>query len=445
MSERKHFGTDGVRAVAGVFPLTAPWVMDLGRAAAEVLKQTTHQPTVVIGKDTRHSGDMLEAALAAGLTAQGVNVMHLGVIPTPGVSYLTRSLNATAGVVISASHNPYQDNGIKFFGSTGEKLSDTLELEIEAMMSNLADAPYATGTEMGSVINYTDAERIYINALLEQTPNLSGLRIAIDCANGAAFRIAPRIFQKAGADIFAIYVTPDGRNINHGCGSTHLEHLSRIVAEGNYDFGVAFDGDADRALLVDSKGRLVQGDHMLYLLARARGEKTVVTTLMANMGLEVRLAELGIGLERTDVGDRYVHERMLEKGLHLGGEQSGHVLMTNLSPTGDGILTALRVIAASLQMNQSFDELVDDLKMFPQTLLNVRSTQKHSIAKHPVVQAAVLEAQTRLGKRGRINLRPSGTEPLVRVMVEGENENEILEIAKSIGNVIETVSSESVL
>lgn len=439
MDKRQHFGTDGVRGVAGIHPLTSNWVLDLGRASAEVLKTQKQSPTVVIGKDTRKSGDMLEAALAAGLTAQGVNVVHLGVIPTPGVSFLTRALQADAGVVISASHNPFEDNGIKFFGNSGEKLSDALEREIEAKLDHLENLPSSVGTEMGTVLNYTDAERLYLNFLSSHAPNLSGLKIAMDCANGAAYRIAPRVFQRAGAELFAVYTNPDGRNINKDCGSTHLGRISKIVAEGDFDLGVAFDGDADRALLVDRQGRTVQGDQMLLLLAQARGEKSVVTTLMANMGLEVKLRERGVLLERTAVGDRYVHERMVEKGLTLGGEQSGHILMLDHSPTGDGVLTALRVLAASLELKVSLEQLVDDLTLYPQTLVNVRVLDKQGLSRHPDVQKAVLEAEKRLAGRGRINLRPSGTEPLVRVMVEGESLEEITEIARAVAAVIEGV------
>lgn len=441
---RRYFGTDGIRAVAGVAPLTAGWVLNLGRAAAEVFKHNCPHPTVVIGKDTRHSGDMLEAALAAGLTAQGVHVMHLGVIPTPGVSYLTRTLGADAGVVISASHNPYQDNGIKFFGSNGEKLSDELEAQIELQLAQVDSLTFTTGIHMGSVTNYTDAERIYSGFLLQQAPTLSGLKIVLDCANGAAYRIAPKVFQKMGADVFAIYTNPDGRNINRDCGSTSLSHLKQIVSEGEYHLGVAFDGDADRVLFVDSKGRTLSGDHMLYLLARSRGESAVVTTLMANMGLEVALGHLGISLERTAVGDRYVHERLIERNLCLGGEQSGHILMTDLSPTGDGILSALRVLAALSQLGITLDELYDELPMFPQTLVNVWTRDKHNMAQHPEVMRAISEAEQALKGRGRINLRPSGTEPLVRVMVEGENEAEIQQWAQRVAEAIRRVSTEAV-
>jgi phosphoglucosamine mutase len=438
MSERKYFGTDGVRAVAGAFPLTASWVMALGAAAGEVLKQQNPRASVVIGKDTRQSGDMLEAALAAGLTSRGVNVIHVGVLPTPGVSYLTRHLNADAGVVISASHNPYEDNGIKFFGADGQKLRDATELEIEAAIDRVDMLPPVTGVDLGGVTNYAEAERLYVNYLRTHAPDLSGLRIAMDCANGAAYRVGPKVFQAAGADVFAVYTTPDGRNINRECGSTHLDHLQRIVREGKYDLGVAFDGDADRALFVDSRGNVVHGDHMLLLNARARGEKAVVTTIMANMGLEVKLREAGIPLERTAVGDRYVHERLHDQHLTLGGEQSGHILFLDVSPTGDGVLTALLTLASMRATQTTLDELHDDLVMYPQTLVNVRVADKKAIAVDPAVQAAVTDAEARLHGKGRVNLRPSGTENLIRVMVEGQDAAEIHEIARVLAGVVET-------
>ncbi|GMA14492.1 phosphoglucosamine mutase [Deinococcus metallilatus] len=438
MNERKYFGTDGVRAVAGEFPLTAAWVMNLGAAAGEVLKRQHERPSVVIGKDTRQSGDMLEAALAAGLTSRGVTVIHVGVLPTPGVSYLTRHLGADAGVVISASHNPYQDNGIKFFGRDGQKLSDATELEIEAAIDEVPDFAPVTGVNLGSVTNYTEAERLYINFLLEHAPDLSGLRVAMDCANGAAYRVGPKVFQAAGADVFAVYTTPDGRNINRGCGSTHLDHLQRLVRGGDYDLGVAFDGDADRALFVDSRGNVVHGDHMLLLNARARGDRAVVATIMSNMALEVKLREAGIPLERTAVGDRYVHERLHQQGLTLGGEQSGHVLFLDVSPTGDGVLSALLTLRAMKQLGTTLDELYDELVMFPQTLVNVRVADKKSIARDAAVQLAVSAAESRLSGRGRVNLRPSGTENLIRVMVEGPDEAEIHEVARTLADVVES-------
>ncbi len=430
---RKFFGTDGVRAVAGQEPLTAAWTLALGRAAAEVFKAQSRKPVVVIGKDTRQSGDMLEAALAAGLTAQGVNVIHLGVMPTPGVSYLARQLGATAGVVISASHNPYQDNGIKFFGSSGEKLTDVLELEIEANLER--DLPVVTGVDMGVVTDYREAERLYSSFLADHAPNLTGLKIALDCANGATHRLAPKVFQRAGADVFAVFTNPDGRNINTLCGSTHPETLQKIVRDMNFDLGVAFDGDGDRCLMVDNTGTLIDGDHVLYINGVTRGERTVVATLMSNMGLEVKLREQGIFLERTAVGDRYVHERLLEKGLTLGGEQSGHTLFLDAAPTGDGILSALLTLRAVRSSGKTLAEWREEMPLFPQTLVNIKVKDK-SIANHAQVQAALKVAETKLEGRGRINLRPSGTESLLRVMVEGQSNAEITELAESVAGII---------
>lgn len=437
MSERKYFGTDGVRGVAGEHPLTAQWVMQLGAAAGEVLmRRNNGKASVVIGKDTRKSGDMIEAALAAGLTSRGVNVFHLGILPTPAISFLTRHLNTQAGVVISASHNPYEDNGIKFFAADGQKLNDSTELEIEQALDNVEHLAPLTGTAMGDIINYSDSERLYTDFLSKHAPDLSGMKIALDCANGAAYRLAPRVFQAAGADVFAVYTNPDGRNINRNCGSTHMDHLRLLVREGHYDLGIAFDGDADRALCVDSRGNMIHGDHMLLLNARARGEQSVVSTIMSNMALEVKLKEGGIPLERTAVGDRYVHERLHSKGLNLGGEQSGHVLFLDISPTGDGILTALLTLASMKKLGTTLDDLHDELVMYPQTLINVPVKDKKSIAQDNIVLQAVAEVEAKLSGRGRVNLRPSGTESLIRVMVEGREEQEIYQLAEHLASVV---------
>jgi phosphoglucosamine mutase len=436
---RQFFGTDGVRAVAGQPPLTAAWTLSMGQAAAEVFKAQSRKPSVVIGKDTRQSGDMLEAALAAGLTARGVDVVHVGVIPTPGVSYLTRQLGATAGVVISASHNPFEDNGIKFFGSSGEKLSDALELEIEAWLTR--DLEPVQGVTLGAVTDYREAERLYSSFLMAHAPDLSGLKIALDCANGATHRLAPRVFSKAGAEVFALYTTPDGKNINLGCGSTHPQRLQQVVAEMGFDVGIAFDGDGDRCLFVDSTGALVDGDLALYINGVMRKERTVVATLMSNMGLEVALREAGIALERTAVGDRYVHERLLEKGLSLGGEQSGHTLFLDAAPTGDGMLTALLTLDAVRKSGKTLQQWREAMPLYPQTLVNVRVADKHAVFQHPDVKAALEVAQNALGARGRINLRPSGTESLVRVMVEGPTQDEIDHIAEGVASAIRRASA----
>ncbi len=435
---RSFFGTDGVRSVAGQAPLTAAWTLSLGQAAAEVFKGQSRKPSVVIGKDTRQSCDMLEAALAAGLTARGVNVIHVGVMPTPGVSYLARQLGATAGAVISASHNPYQDNGIKFFGVNGEKLTDTLETQIEANLT--IDFGPVTGSDIGAVTDYREAERLYSQFLMGFAPDLSGLKIALDCANGATHRLAPKIFSKAGADVFAMFTTPDGKNINTHCGSTHPDTLQRVVRDMGFDLGIAFDGDGDRCLLVDDSGTLIDGDHMLFINGVTRGERTVVATLMSNMGLEVKLREHGIALERTNVGDRYVHERLLEKGLTLGGEQSGHTLYLDAAPTGDGMLSALLTLKAVRSSGQSLRQWREAMPLYPQKLVNVRVLDKAAALAHEEVISALKTAEVKLEGRGRINLRSSGTEALLRVMVEAPSETETLELAESVASVIRRVA-----
>lgn len=415
--ERKYFGTDGVRGVAGQPPLTPEFVLKLGQAAGAYFSATNPRPVVLVGKDTRQSGDMLEAALATGLLSQGVRVEHLGVLPTPGVAYLTKTLDATAGVVLSASHNPFQDNGIKFFGSGGEKLPDEAELEIESLLSK--DHPT---THIGTVADFREAERLYLEFLTSHGPRLDGLRIALDTANGATCRLAHRLFQRLGAEVFAIYNTPDGRNINKGCGSTHPDHLQEVVADGGYDVGAAFDGDGDRVILVDHKGRLFHGDHMLYLNALVGRISGAVGTIMSNMGLEVKLREAGIGFHRTAVGDRYVYEKLRQEKLSLGGEQSGHILFLDYAPTGDGMLTAILTLGALRASGQSLADWHDALPMYPQLLKNVRVSDKQALIKNPDLLSAIALAESKMSGQGRVNVRPSGTEPLVRVMVEGPKE-----------------------
>lgn len=415
--ERRYFGTDGVRGVAGEFPLTAEFVLRLGQAAGAYFRRLTPKPTVLLGKDTRESGDFLEAALAAGLLSQGVRVEHLGILPTPGVAYLTRALEATAGVVISASHNPYQDNGIKFFGPGGEKFPDEAEAEIEANLEG--SLPKAS---LGVVSDFREAERLYLEFLRAQGTSLEGLKIAIDCANGATFHLAPKLFQSLGAEVFALYVSPDGKNINKGCGSTHPETLQRIVREGGFDLGIAFDGDGDRALFVDRQGRIVHGDHILYRHALERKEPGVVGTLMSNMALELRLNEAGIEFVRAPVGDRYVLEALKARGLRLGGEPSGHVIFLDRSTTGDGMLTALLSLSLLRQTGEDLTSWYEALPMYPQLLKSIPVSDKAKLVEHPLLQEGIREAERRLAGQGRINVRPSGTEPLVRVMVEGPAE-----------------------
>lgn len=429
--KRRYFGTDGIRGEAGRPPLTPEFVLRLGQAAGRYLRGISERPVVLVGKDTRESGDLLEAALAAGLLSQGVAVEHLGVLPTPGVAFLTAELNADASVVISASHNPYQDNGIKFFGPGGTKLSDEAEAAIEALLEE--DLP----TErIATVRNHQEAERIYMDRLVRIGPRLDGLRIAMDTANGATYRVAPRVFQRLGAEVFALFTTPDGRNINRGCGSTHPETLARIVREGGFDLGVAFDGDGDRVILIDRRGREVHGDHLLYINAVARSEPLVVGTVMSNLGLERTLAERGVTFLRTSVGDRYVYEALVERGGRLGGEQSGHVLFLDRLPTGDGIQTALLTLEALQSTGKPLETWVDELPMYPQTLINVPVPDKRRVMEHPELADWVAHAEAMLGG-GRINVRPSGTEPLVRIMAEGPDEQAVRAAASWLKEQIE--------
>ncbi|MDX2004942.1 MAG: phosphoglucosamine mutase [Meiothermus sp.] len=415
--ERKYFGTDGVRGVAGEPPLTPQFVLRLGQAAGAYFRAHSKRPTVLLGKDTRQSCDMLEAALAAGLMSQGVRIEHLGVLPTPGVAYLTKQLGATAGIMISASHNPYQDNGIKFFSAEGDKLPDLVETEIEGLL----EADLKTDG-IGTVADFREAERMYLDFLSSKGGSLEGLKIALDTANGATFRLAHRLFQRLGAEVFVMFNTPDGKNINTSCGSTHPDFLQKQVVEMGYDLGVAFDGDGDRAMLVDRQGRLFHGDHMMYLNAMVRHEPGVVGTLMSNMGLEVKFREAGITFYRTAVGDRYVYEKLKSSSLSLGGEQSGHVLFLDHAPTGDGMLTAILSLKAMRDSGKDLSEWYDALPMFPQLLKNVRVKDKAALMRSSDLHAAIQTAEGRLSGQGRVNVRPSGTESLVRVMVEGPAE-----------------------
>jgi phosphoglucosamine mutase len=441
-SPRIYFGTDGIRGVAGELPLTAAFAFSVGVAAAEVLcREARQSPLVVIGMDTRRSGAMLAHAISAGLTSRGSRVVWLGVMPTPGVSYLTRHLGADAGVVVSASHNPFADNGIKFFSAKGEKLSGALESEIEALLGLEAQNSLTkvSGAAIGSSARYRRDGNDYGKFLLANAPYLDGLRVGLDCANGAACEVAPRIFKRLGARLDIINVKPDGSNINVACGSTHPEAIQKRVLEQGLEVGVTFDGDADRALLVDKKGRLVTGDHMLAILAVSRRETAVVATLMSNLGLERYLAERDTILWRSPVGDRYVHEMLLEKGLALGGEQSGHLLLLDKAPTGDGLLSALQVLAAVRKSGRPLEAWMDEIPSYPQTLVNVRVTpeSKRHIAEAAGVKTAVTAAETKLNGEGRINLRPSGTEPLIRIMVEGPEQALIETLAEDVAAAVE--------
>lgn len=443
MTIRRYFGTDGVRGVAGEHPMTATFAYRLGVAAAETLKREgIARPRFTVGMDTRRSGPMLAHALVAGLNARGADAVWLGVVPTPGVSHLTRSLGAHAGVVVSASHNPYFDNGIKFFNGQGEKLSDETEEAIESLLEEDLEAlSPVTGEAVGSSKRYRRDDADYQRFLLSHAPYLDGMKVGLDCANGAASDIAPRVFTQIGARLDVVNATPDGKNINVECGSTHPEALQKRVRSHGLEVGIAFDGDADRAMLVDRQGRLVTGDHVLAICAVARGEKEIVATTMSNLGVERFLEGHGITLHREQVGDRYVFEGLRRRGLQLGGEQSGHVLFLDKAPTGDGILTALQLLSAVRKSRRTLESWMDEIPVFPQTIRNVEVPPglKGSVSEDPAVLRAVKGAEERFAGNGRINVRPSGTEPLVRIMVEGPTFEEISEVAEQVAAEIETL------
>ncbi|TFZ08036.1 phosphoglucosamine mutase [Ramlibacter humi] len=425
---RTYFGTDGIRGTVGQSPITPDFVLRLAHAVGRVLKRKEDRPLVLIGKDTRISGYMLESALESGFNSAGVDVMLLGPLPTPGVAYLTRAQRASLGVVISASHNPFADNGIKFFSAQGSKLPDQWELDVEAML----DQPpsWADSATLGKAKRLDDAAGRYIEFCKSTFANdltLRGLSIVVDAANGAAYHIAPKVFHELGADVRAIGVSPDGQNINRDCGATHPETLVKAVREQGADFGIALDGDADRLQMVDRAGRLYNGDELLYLMVMDRlaaGEKVpgAVGTLMTNMAVEVALRERGIDFVRAKVGDRYVLEELGKRGWLLGGEGSGHLLALDKHTTGDGLVSALQVLKACARSGKTMGKLLEDVKLYPQTLVNVRlqKGQDWQLAKGlPSAQAALEKS---LDGRGRILIRPSGTEPVVRVMVEAQDE-----------------------
>ena len=423
---RQYFGTDGIRGRVGQAPMTPDFALKLGWAAGRVLGKVAGA-RVLIGKDTRRSGYMFESALEAGFAAAGVESDLLGPLPTPGVAYLTRALRCQAGVVISASHNPHHDNGVKFFGPDGGKLNDAVELEIEAL---LGQPMQVVGAEqLGRARRIDDAAGRYIEFCKSSFPGeatLAGLKIVVDCANGAAYKTAPAVFAELGAEVIAIGDRPDGFNINRDCGSTHLEPLKATVLRERADVGVALDGDADRCLLVSNQGREIDGDEILYLIARQRLAShslrgPVVGTLMSNLGLEQALLALGLQFERAQVGDRYVMERLKARGGMLGGETSGHTICLDRSCTGDGTVTALQVLAALVESGRSLEDLLSGMRKMPQVLINIRVLREaKALVQNAAVQAEVLAVERELGARGRVLLRASGTEPLVRVMVEAD-------------------------
>lgn len=426
---RKYFGTDGVRGEVGVAPITPDFVMRLGYAAGKVLAKSRPglaHPTVLIGKDTRISGYMLEAALQAGFSAAGVDVMLSGPMPTPAVAYLTRALRLSAGVVISASHNPYQDNGIKFFSANGNKLPDEVELEIEAAMDEPMQC--ATSEKLGRARRLDDAQGRYIEFCKSTFPSdldLRGLKIVVDCAHGAAYHIAPHVFHELGAEVIPIGAQPNGFNINDGFGATSPEALAKAVVDNQADVGIALDGDADRLVMVDGKGNIYNGDQLLYLIIKDRmasGRVSgVVGTLMTNMALEIALNRMGVDFVRAKVGDRYVLEELQERGWMLGGEGSGHLLCLDKHTTGDGIVSALQVLSALQRDGTKLEHCMQDLKLFPQTLVNVRVESGFNWLKNEQMVTEKEKVEGELGGNGRVLIRASGTEPLIRVMVEAKN------------------------
>ncbi len=435
------FGTDGVRGVANR-ELTAELALALGAAAARRLATGTERRVAVVGRDPRASGEMLEAAVIAGLTSQGVDALRAGVLPTPAVAYLTSAYDADFGVMISASHNPMPDNGIKFFGPGGHKLDDATEDQIEELVA-AGPGLRPVGAELGRVVEAAEALDCYLRHLgTAATARLDGLTVVVDCAHGAASVAAPRAYRAAGARVIAISAEPDGLNINDGCGSTHLDALRAAVPSHGADLGLAHDGDADRCLAVDAAGNVVDGDHIMVVLAQAMAEAdelvgdTLVTTVMSNLGLHLAMREAGVNVHTTDVGDRYVLERLRDGGYALGGEQSGHIVLPHLASTGDCIITGLRLMSRMAQTGASLADLAAAMRTLPQVLINVEVTDKATVAGKLAVRTAVQRAEDELGDTGRILLRPSGTEQLVRVMVEAADEDTARQIAVSVAETV---------
>ncbi|MCX6570775.1 MAG: phosphoglucosamine mutase [Candidatus Aminicenantes bacterium] len=440
--KKKLFGTDGIRAVAGAFPLDPPTISRLGQALVGLLERKNLGTKVLIGRDTRESGPWMERALARGVRAAGGETVSAGVIPTSAVSYLTKTHGFSAGAVISASHNPFRDNGIKVFSPLGIKIPDAWELELEADV--LGGRGRLPGHDLDVAVDpdlagdYAD----YLVSRVRLTGSPSGLKVAVDCANGASSALAPRILRGLGLEVEALHAAPDGTNINLDCGSLHPERLAARVRETGAALGVAYDGDADRALWVDASGRLLNGDHTLFVQALHMKEtgrlltSDVVATTMSNMGLEAALEKAGLGLVRTRVGDKYVHEEMVTRGANLGGEQSGHTIFLDDFPTGDGLLTSLRMLEVMVERDKTLASLVEDMTEFPQTLVNVRVTRKPDFAEFPEITAAVEETRARLGREGRLDLRYSGTEPLARVMVEARDRDLVESCAKRVADAV---------
>ena len=441
------FGTDGVRGVANE-ELTPLLAMQLGQAGAYVLtKENEHKPTIMVGCDTRISGDMLANALMAGVCSVGANAVYVGVMPTPAVAYLTKKYKVDAGVVISASHNPVEFNGIKFFDGNGYKLSDELEDEIEALIkSNMKDVKFPTGAQVGKIKYRTDAREEYINHSIKAVPvDLSSLKIVVDCAEGASFYTSVEALRELGANIIAIHNMPDGTNINANCGSTHMEELQARVVFEKANVGLAFDGDADRLLAVDEKGEIIDGDQIMAIIGNHMKNKgtlkkdTIVVTVMSNLGFTIMARENGINTEQTKVGDRYVLERMREIGASLGGEQSGHVIFLDENTTGDGLLSALHLLEVMVDTGKPLSELANIMTVLPQALVNamVPNHKKDSYMEYPEIAEAIAKLEEKFSGEGRVLIRPSGTEPKVRVMIEGKNQDEINKDAKELAELIQ--------
>lgn len=438
------FGTDGVRGKANT-ELTPELAFKLGKAGAYVLGKRQEKAKIVIGKDTRISGDMLEAALAAGICSMGVDVLKAGVLPTPGIAFLTRTLEASAGVVISASHNPYEDNGIKFFAGSGFKLSDELEDEIEDTLKRIDELELPSGGDIGSIVEVENASEKYAAFLKKTSVSLKGLKIILDCANGAAYEVGPKVLADLGAEVIPLYNQPDGININVHCGSTHPEALAKEVLQHGADLGLACDGDADRIIAVDENGNILDGDAIMVICARALKDKgklahdSLVVTVMSNMGLHKALRKAGIRILETKVGDRYVMERLLESGAILGGEQSGHLIFLEHNTTGDGLLSGLQLLSVIKEKKAKLSELAKQMKRFPQVLVNTSVGSKDKIMQNEQVNLKVREVQESLGEDGRILVRPSGTESLIRVMLEGPDQQELTRLAEEVIKVVSIV------
>ncbi len=445
MSDRKYFGTDGIRGLVGQYPISPEFVMKLGYAAGKVLAaQGTKK--VLVGKDTRISGYMLESALEAGFSAAGIDIGLLGPMPTPGIAYLTKTFRAEAGIVISASHNPFYDNGIKFFSQDGQKLPDSVELAIESEL----DKPMGCveSASLGKATRIEDAAGRYIEFCKSNFPSqlsLNDLTIVVDCAHGATYHIAPNVFRELGATVIEVGTSPNGTNINDGCGATSMKAVSKAVVEHNADLGIALDGDGDRLMMVDHTGYVIDGDEAVYIIAcndlkSGNLHGGVVGTLMSNMGLELALEKLDIPFARSNVGDRYVMEMLREKGWQLGAENSGHIINLNHTSTGDGIIAALNVLTAVCQQSKTLFELRQGMTMLPQVLVNVRFAGDSDPINAPSVQAAVTKVNEILVGRGRVLLRKSGTEPLIRVMVEGSELDEVTNLANEIAEAVKQAS-----